>query len=226
VFNDPSDTCWTVLRAASRGNDAARDSFTRSYATAIRGYLAARWRGHILESEADDATQDVLMECLKPGGALERADAQRGQFRGFLFGIARNVALRFEARALARGRILDEDSAWLQHVASDEPGQATIFDRSWAQALVRHAKRLHRKRALADGPAGERRLELLERRFGGNEAIREIAAAWAVPAQDVHNAYRKARTEFYECLREVVSSQVPVGADLDLECRRLLAQLH
>jgi DNA-directed RNA polymerase specialized sigma24 family protein len=223
---DPADTCWSVLRAASLGDAAARSTFSRSYAAAIRSYLEARWRGRILSSETDDATQEVFFECLKPGGVLERADAQRGDFRGLLFGVTRNVARRFEQRALARGHVRPEDSAWLQHIASDEPGQATLFERSWAQAVMRQTKRMHRERALADGQAGQRRIELLERRFGSDEAIREIAAEWGVPAQDVHNAYRKARTEFYGCLREVVAFHAPAGADLDAECRRLLSQLR
>ena len=68
-------------------------------------------------------------------------------------------------------------------------------------------------------------VELLERRFGDDEAIRHIAADWRVPAQDVHNAYRKARSEFYRCLKEVVADHAPEGADLDAECRRLLGLL-
>lgn len=157
---------------------------------------------------------------------LERPDAERGDFRGLLFGVTRNAARRFEERAVARGRVLPEDSAWLQHVAADEPGQATILDRNWAQALIRQTKRIHRERALADGQAGERRIKLLERRFGSDEAIREIAAQRRVPTQEVHNAYRKARTEFYGCLREVVAFHASAGADLDSECRRLLTQLR
>lgn len=214
------------MRAAAHGDAAARSTFSRTYAVAIRSFLAARWRGRLLEGEVDDAAQEVFVECLKPSGVLERADEGRGDFRGLLFGVARNVARRFEDRAVARGRLLPEDSAWLGQVAADEPGQATLFDRGWAQALLRQTKRLHRERALADGLAGERRIELLERRFGDNEAIREIAARWGVPAQDVHNAYRKARTEFYGCLREVVAFHAPPGADLDAECRRLLACLR
>lgn len=223
---DPAETCWTVLRAASLGDEGARSTFSRSYATAIRSYLEARWRGRVLAGETDDATQEVFFECLRPGGVLERADAERGDFRGLLYGVTRNVARRFEARALERGRVRPEDSAWLREIASDDPGQATLFDRSWARAVIRQTKRMHRERALADGEAGERRIELLERRFGSDEAIREIAARWEVPAQEVHNAYRKARTEFYGCLREVVAFHAPAGADLDSECRRLLTCLR
>ena len=224
--HNPGDTCWTVVRAASKGDAEARLEFARSYASTIRGYLDARWRGRLLAGETDDATQEVFVECLKPAGVLDRADPTRGDFRGLLFAVARNVARRFEERALARGHLRPEDSDWFQQVASDDPGQATLFDQSWAKDLMRRSKRLHRERALSDGPAGQRRIELLERRFADDQAIRSIAAEWGVPAQEVHNAYRKARREFYSCLREIVALHAPVGADLDSECQRLLTLLR
>ena len=74
-------------------------------------------------------------------------------------------------------------------------------------------------------PRARRRIQLLERRFGDDEAIRDIAAQWDAPAQDVHNAYRKARKEFYQCLREVVAFHRPAATDLDRECRDLLTLL-
>ena len=225
MTQDSGDTCWTVVRAASAGDAEARKEFAQAYAATIRGYLDARWRGRVLTSETEDATQEVFLECLKPGGALERMDRTRGDFRGFLFGVTRNVARRFEERALGRGRLRAEDSAWVQHVVSDDPGQATLFDRSWARSLIQEAKHRHRELALADGEAGGRRIELLERRFGSDEAIRDIAVQWGVPAQDVHNAYRKARTEFYGCLRQVVAFHSIGEIDLEAECRRLLALL-
>lgn len=226
VDDDHHETCWTVLRAAARGEPRARSTFARSYAPTIRGYLEARWRGRLLSTETDDAIQEVFVECIKDGGVLERADSARGDFRGLLFGAVRNVARRYEERFLKDKRAGPEDSAWIQHLASDEAGQSTVFDRAWARTLLHQAKDLHRQRALSDGEAGCRRIELLERRFGGNEAIREIAASWGVPAQEVHNSFRKARTEFYRCLREVVGSHASVGCDLDRECRRLLGLLR
>lgn len=214
-----------MLRAAADGNARARSTFSRSYEATIRSFLDARWRGRVLSTEIADATQEALLECVKPNGVLARADENRGDFRGLLFGVVRNVARRFEERAQQRGLIRPEDSAWLQHVASDDAGQATLFDRGWARSLMRQAKKLHQARALLDGEAGRRRIELLERRFGDDEAIRHIAANWGVPAQEVHNAYRKARTEFYRCLVEVVDAHCPSTPDIDAECRRLLGLL-
>ena len=225
VTSKAGETCWTVIRAAAAGDDVARSTFTAFYLAAVRGYLAARWRGRHHIADLDDASQEVFVECLKPHGVLQRADASRGDFRGLLFGVTRNVACRFERRALDNGRLRPEDSAWLQDVVADEAGQATLFERSWARSVIFQAKRRHRELAAVDGDAGSRRIELLEGRFGGDEPIRDIAAAWGVSAQDVHNAYRKARSEFYRCLREVVADHAHAGSDIDEECRAVLSAL-
>lgn len=221
----PEDSCWTIVRAASGGDADARSAFALRYEPLIRDFLAARWRGRVLASEVADATQDVFVECLKPGGVLERAEASRGDFRALLGAVTRNVARRFEGRIVERGRIRPEDSAWIQQVADDEAGQATVFDRSWARTLVEEASARYRERATAQGEAGRRRVELLERRFGSEEAIHEIAVAWGMPPQALHNEYRRARKEFYGCLKEVVAFHQPGVTDLDAECRALLTLL-
>jgi len=224
-MSEPHETCWTVLRDAATGDEAARATFSTTYLSTVREFLGNRWRGRVLLGDLDDATQEVFIECLKPGGALERADQARGEFRGLLFAIVRNVARRFESRAAERGRLRPEDSAWLQQVVADQPGQATMFDQSWARTLLRQAKQRHRDRAAAGDDDCRKRLELLERRFGDDQAIRHIAAEWGVEAQEVHNAYRKARKEFYQCLRETVAFHSPADADLDEECQRVLSHL-
>ena len=64
--------------------------------------LAARWRSSSQSSELDDAVQEVFVECFRAGGVLKRVDASRpGGLRPFLFGVVRNVALRFETRPVA-----------------------------------------------------------------------------------------------------------------------------
>src|SRR5262249_31179656 len=95
-------TCWTTLRDAAAGGGPAREEFASRYAPMVRAYLAARWRASPLLQELDDAVQEVFVECLRQGGALQNARADRpGGFRPFLYGLVRNVALRFE-RARAR----------------------------------------------------------------------------------------------------------------------------
>src|SRR5205085_10915889 len=80
-------TCWTLLRDAAAGGEASRAEFAARYAPAVRAYLAARWRGSKLLRELDDTIQDVFIECLRDGGLLDRARADRpGGFRAFFYG--------------------------------------------------------------------------------------------------------------------------------------------
>jgi hypothetical protein len=144
VTAEPHDTCWTVLRAASTGDADARSTFAQRYESTIRCFLAARWRGRALAEEVADATQEVWVECLKPDGVLERADAGRRDFRALLGAVTRNIARRFEERVVEPGHVRPEDSAWLQHVAADDAGQASVFDRSWARTLACHARSANR----------------------------------------------------------------------------------
>src|SRR6516164_7306923 len=106
-------TCWSLLRDAAAGGEASLAEFAARYAPVVRAYLAVRWRGSKLLRELDDTVQDVFIECLRDGGLLERARADRpGGFRAFLYGAVRKVALRAEAqrvRQLARepGEVVD-----------------------------------------------------------------------------------------------------------------------
>src|SRR5215218_8624497 len=99
-MSDRDSTCWTLLRDAAAGGEVPRAEFAARYAPVVRAYLAARWRGSPDRlGDLDDAVQDVFVECLRDGGLLERASADRpGGFRAFLYGAVRNVALRAEAR--------------------------------------------------------------------------------------------------------------------------------
>src|SRR5262249_48893927 len=136
-------TCWTVIRGAAAGNGLDRDQFARRYAPVVRAYLTARWPGGARQQEIDDAVQEVFVECFRRGGVLERVGEGRpGGFRAFLYGVARNVALRVETdRARQNVRQAPGGSA-LDRVAASEASLSTVFDRAWAKALVREAARL------------------------------------------------------------------------------------
>jgi RNA polymerase sigma factor (sigma-70 family) len=217
------DTCWSLVQRAAAGDGPSRSQFGRSYLPLIRSFLAGRWRGTPLAAELDDAVQDVFVECYRPGGPLANADPQRGDFRGFLFGIVRNVALRIEARPRPTpGQAMD--AASLPDHADGEPSVSRHFDREWARALMREAGDLMRQRAADD--AARLRVELLRLRFGSDLPIREIAARWTMDVDAVHRAYARARDEFHHCLRQVVAFHaVRTEADLEHECRRLFALL-
>jgi RNA polymerase sigma factor (sigma-70 family) len=221
-------TCWGLLQDAAAGGEASRAEFAARYAPVVRAYLAARWRGSKWLRELDDAVQDVFLECLRDGGLLERARADRpGGFRPFLYGAVRNVALRVEtrrARQLAREPI---DFIDLQRVPGREDALSRVFDRAWAKALMREAAERQAVLAAQRGEAALRRLELLRLRFHEGMPIREIARRWGLDAASLHHEYARARQEFRAALGEVIAFHGPGSPeDVDRECAQLLSLLE
>jgi RNA polymerase sigma factor (sigma-70 family) len=219
-------TCWTVLREAAAGVGAARDEFAAFYAPLVRAYLAARWRSSPRLQDLDDAVQEVFVECLRAGGALDKADADRpGGFRAFLYGVVRHVAQRFEQRAARRREQPAAESAF--RGVADDASLSAAFDRAWAVALMRQAAARQSARAEAGGHAARRRVELLHLRFHDGLPIREIARRWDTDAAALHHEYARARREFKDALLDVLAHYHPraTAAELEQECTEILEAL-
>jgi RNA polymerase sigma-70 factor (ECF subfamily) len=216
-----------VIQAAAAGGAGDREQFARRYGPVVRAYLASRWRSSPCLGELDDAVQEVFVECFKQGGVLERAEPGRGGgFRPFLYGVVRNVALRFEAQYGRRRAQQPPDALDLDGVADAEASLSHVFDRAWARALLREAATLHEQQAGQAGEAACRRLELLRLRFHEGLPIREIARRWGTAAEVLHHEYARARQEFRAALLEVVAFHHPGSpAEIEQECANLLACL-
>jgi RNA polymerase sigma-70 factor (ECF subfamily) len=221
-------TCWTLLREAAAGGEESRAEFVRRYEPVVRAYLAARWRGSGLLQELDDAAQEIFLECLRAGGVLDRARADRpGGFRAFLYGAARNVALRVEMRRSRRTVREPADNIGFESIPSGEDSLSRVFDRSWARAVVREAAERQAVLAAERGEAAVRRVELLRLRFHDGLPIREIARLWGVDAAVLHHEYARARREFLAALREVIASHHPGSPEVvEGECAHLLSLLE
>ncbi|MCI0639181.1 MAG: sigma-70 family RNA polymerase sigma factor [Gemmataceae bacterium] len=220
-------TCWTVIQGAAAGQTEDREHFARRYAPVLQAYLAARWRGSPLKAELDDAVQEVFLECFKQGGVLQRVDRDRpGGFRPFLYGVLRNVALRTEA-ARARGRERQpESSCDLADIETTEASLSQVFERAWAQSLIREAAERQAERATQSGEGAQRRVELLRLRFHEGLPIREIAQRWQADPADLHHEYARARQEFKAALLEVVGFHQPgTLAEIEQASAELLASL-
>lgn len=219
-----NDTCWTVIRAAAAGDATARETFSRSYLPPVRAYFGARWRSAALRDEIDDAVQEVFVELLRPDGALASTDSRHGGgFRAYLFGVARNVARRFEEK---RGRRAATDPVDPDEIVADDTSLSRVFDRGWARAVVRDAAALQKERAARAGAEALRRVEILRLRFEEGLPVRDIAARLAEPADKVHHEYARARQEFEAALVEIVRDrQGGTPGEVRAECRRLVALL-
>jgi RNA polymerase sigma-70 factor (ECF subfamily) len=221
-------TCWTLIRNAAGGGEAARADFAARYAPAVRAYLAARWRGSGLIRELDDTVQEVFVECLRDGGLLDRArDDRPGGFRAYLYGAVRNVALRAEAMRASRLAREPMNAIDLEGVPDGEEALSRVYDRAWAKAIVREAAERQSVLASGRGEAALRRVELLRLRFHEGMPIREIARLWGLDAAALHHEYARAREEFRSALRDVIASHHPGSPeDVDRECAQLLSRLE
>jgi RNA polymerase sigma-70 factor (ECF subfamily) len=220
-------TCWTVIRGAAAGDRDARDRFARRYEPVVRAYLAARWRDSPHRQDLDDAVQEVFADCFRAGGALDRLDPGRpGGFRAFLYGVARTLALRFEAARARHKERAAADESDLDRLADAEPRASVAFDRAWALALLREAAERQAEYAERVGEPALRRVELLRLRFHDGLPVREIARRWGCDPDAVHRDYARARREFKAALSDVVASYQPgTPAEVERECAGLLVLL-
>lgn len=203
-------TCWTLIDGAANGTPGAVDQFVDSYAPIIEAYLAARWNGTAMEQFRDDALQEVFVECFKSGGVLTRAGTGAVQsFRGFLSGTVKNIALRFEHRKHGRREVQPGTVFEPRDPKETELRCSRVFDRAWAEAMLREATTRHRERAATMGPDAMRRAEILRLRFQEELSMGEIAERLEMEIRALHNAYEKARRDFMDALGDVVGFHNP-----------------
>jgi RNA polymerase sigma factor (sigma-70 family) len=128
----PNTRASLVARIRDPRDDEAWQEFTEIYGPLIR--RLARGKG-LQEADADDLAQDVFRVV---AGAKENQafDPSRGSFRGWLFSIARNLAVNFlisrERHPRGTGdtdvkRLLDEQPA---------AEQSAIFESAYKQQLL------------------------------------------------------------------------------------------
>ncbi len=217
-----NETCWTLIHAAADGSPTALSQFAERYQATVRKTLVARWSRSRRIDWIDDAVQEVFVECIRPGGALSKADSKfSGGFRAYLFGVTRNVMLRYESRLVA-GQLDRED------FVADEATVGEVFDREYARAIMKEASQLQLRNAESLGDVAIRRVELLRTRFTDGLPIREIAQRWSVDAGWLHHEYSKARSEFLSALLDVVAASQPSAthAENQATCKELLGMLN
>ena len=205
-----NSTCWTIIGSAAAGNFADRDTFIRRYTPVVRAYLGNRWKNGTCIGDLDDAVQEVFIEFIKPDGILQGIDTKcHAGFRPFLYGVVRNVARHFETRRgreRLRSAPADVD---LGQIADSEESMSRLFDRTWAQMIMREAAQRQAEQAGELGPDAAKRVELLRLRFQEQLPIRDIAQRWQVDAAKLHHEYARAREEFEKALLEVVAFHHP-----------------
>ena len=131
---DGRTTCWTEIRDAAAGDAEARQQFAERYQEIVRTYLVARWRSSPLLQDLDDVVQEVFVETFRDGGVLQRVNPESPSgFRGFFYGVIRNVAKRAESRHGRRRDRQPPSAFFRESVEAGEQRLSRVFDREWGR---------------------------------------------------------------------------------------------
>jgi RNA polymerase sigma factor (sigma-70 family) len=223
----PASTCWTLVEHAAAGDPAAREEFGRRYLPVVRAYLHARWSGRLSAEELDDAMQDVFVAFLREDGVFAKLDPGRDEaFRPLLYAVVRNMALRVEQ---ARHRKLDApgtESFRADASPAAEDTLSRVFDRAWAETIMREVVDLQEQRAKSRGAGALRRFELLRLTFEDRLKMPEIAARLELEPDFLHKELARGKAEFKAALQSVVALHHRDAPELvERECRELLTML-
>jgi RNA polymerase sigma-70 factor (ECF subfamily) len=225
-------TRWTLVVAAGATvtrpeREAALESLCRNYWYPV--YVFVRRRGHTPE-EAQDLTQEFFLRVLS-GRFFERANSERGRFRSFLLGAAKNFLADSSDRDRAQKRgggvaplPFDFDtgeSTYMREPRHDETPER-IFQRKWARALLDRVVATLREEFLEHG-----KLEQFNRLKGylsgsGDVKYAELAKTLDMTEAALKSAIQRLRHRYRELLRAEVASTVDDPAEVDEELRFLV----
>jgi RNA polymerase sigma factor (sigma-70 family) len=207
-------TVWTRILEAQRGQPDAVGAFVEGYRAPLLRWM--RGQG-FTEADAEDLVQELFLRLLSKD-VLGRADRSRGRFRGFLLGVAKNVAREERERRGAKKR-----GGGARPVPLDEAPEPAVeadpeFDRLWSdhlleralQALKQEAPRLH---------------EALSLRFQQEKSHKEIAEAMGRNIQQVKNDLHRARLKLVERIKADIAAYASTREEYEEEVAALLAFL-
>jgi RNA polymerase sigma factor (sigma-70 family) len=220
-------TSWSMILGAAARQPADQERFASLYTPMIKAYLAARWRLPLDHEDVGDAAQEVLLQCFRQDGALEAVEPGRASgFRAFLYGVTRNVAAMTE-RKWARSREGQAAHSSVFERADEDLSLSHVFDRAWAEVVVREARALLQRRASSRGGTAVLRARALELRYQGSLPPREIAPRLGLDVKQVYRLLEDGQVEFQEALIDVMALQVPGAsrAEVEAKCAELLQLL-
>lgn len=208
-----------MIVAAGAGDGPSRDTFARIYGRVIRVYLAARWRLPTTHEAVEDGTQEVFVQCFKPGGALDRVEpGGPARFRSYLYAVVKHVADRIERKNRVRATAQEHSGAGLDDIARNEATLSRVFDRAWVGMITREAWFTMVSR-FEEGAAGHDRIQILDLRYQQGLSSGEIATRLGLPADYVYQQLRNAKRDFRAALLDVVGAYHPQASREEIEAR-------
>ena len=221
------DTSWgLVLAAGARREGRARDAFAalcRHYWMPI--YASLRRQG-FATNDAEDLTQGFFLHLID-GGAVARADPERGRFRSFLLGALCRFLANDRDRENARKRggdrvFISFDTAAVEaQFPQDDEGALSLqlqFDRRWARTLVSNALTTLGAEHEASGEADLFvALQPCLGTGGESPSYGELAARLSRNEGAIKTAVHRLRRRFREVLRREVANTVAAPDEIDDE---------
>ncbi len=171
-----------LLEKAQDGSDKAMHQLIQSYEGPLFGFLLNRLRN---PSDAEDCAQDVFLKMI---AALPKYE-NRGQFRAWLYTIARNESLNFLKK---RGK--REETISREPVSSDQTDLAT-----GSITLDQKERILAIRECVEDLP--EKENDVLQLRLSDDITFREISEVLGRPLNTVLGQMRKASARLELCLQ-------------------------
>lgn len=242
--SDPfAPTHWSVIVAAGRSDSepesarVALGELCQTYWTPL--YTFVRSRGYSVH-EAQDLTQSFFVYLIEHE-IYAQADRAKGRFRSFMLAALKNFLANAYAYAhtLKRGGgqdflPLDEERAeaaeslFQTHFADGEPsGEDRLFERSWAEALVRAG--LGRLSAEYQTEGKQTLFQQLRIFLTGSSdplpAYDQLAAKMGLPASTLRSHVTRLRMRYRELLRAEVRQTVETEAEVDEELHELFRVL-
>ncbi len=193
-------------------------------------YAYARREGASVE-DAQDLTQGFFARLLERN-YLERADPNKGRFRGFLLGAFKHFLSnqRERAGAFKRGGgvvhvPLDEVTAEkrFQHEPSTTLTPERLFERAWALTLLgRVREQLRLRFETAGQPERFERLATLLPGGSEKQSHAEVAAEIGTNEGALRVELHRLKDAYRQLLRAEVAQTVSAPAEIDEELRHLI----
>ena len=224
-------TNWTALVGRDKADDVARQAALEYVAAAYWEpiYAFVRRRGYDPE-RALDLTQTFFLGLLD-GRLIDQADPERGRFRAFLATALRNFLINEHERVSARRRSPEGPLLSLDTLAAEQRVQIDavdgltpeqVFERRWAQSLIRRALE-HLEQEQARTGHGERFRRLRRHVIGeGETSYAQLTRELELSEAALKKVVSRLRKRFGELLRAEVAATVVDAEDVDSELRHLL----
>jgi len=224
-------TRWTQVsraKAASPEGRRALAELCNAYYEPMATFLRCELRN---ADAARDLAHDFFAHVLA-GGAIARAEQERGRFRSYLLGAVKHFLSHHRETARRRKRGGGVENISLNETEACSVPDAGVlspdaaFDRQWALTVVAHALEAFRRECVAEGRADF--FELVKPWLTGDAARGDqatLAASCGMNANALKVAVHRLKRRFRQLLKAEVAGTLDDPGLVEAEMRALFAAL-